>query len=349
MKRFFVMWCVFFAITMPLVAQTKVADQNKQILIFAVSPFESQYFATWLDGAKAAAKILNIDLRSGTAGWDPSKQNALIQSGVAAGARGVLVSRVDLDAFVPLARQLDERGVAIITTDGPIYNGARMAHFSVDDMVLGKEMGALLLEGLEKSGKQKPWNIVAFAGLPGTYSGMTRVEGALAAMKDAISKGDVKLVSTEIANFDRQTAMEKMQGILTKNHKIDGVLAANDDMTMGAMKACESAGLVPGKDTIFVGIDVIPDAIEAITQGKAYGSVSQAPYLEGYWGITTLYAYLKYGITPDSVGMSIPPVAVTKKNVSSYESLIKYDKPASAEYFRKDAAKYKEFVSKFWH
>lgn len=322
--------------------------ENKQIKIFAVSPFEDQYFATWLDGAKAAAKLLNIDLTSGTAESDPSKQNDLIQSAVSAGAQGVLVARVDLDAFLPLARQLDAKAVAIVTTDGPVSNGPRLAHFAADDMALGKELGTLLMEGLAKSGKPKPWYIVAFAGLPGTYAGMTRVEGALAAMSASIAKGDIVMGSTQIANFDRQTAFEKMQAILTNNHKIDGVFAANDDMTFGAMKACEAAGLVSGKDTIFVGIDVIPDAVNAITQGKEYGSISQAPYLEGYWGVTTLYAYLEYGIKPDSVGMPVPTVAVTKENVNNFTATIKYDKPVPAEDFATYKDKYQTFVQKFW-
>jgi len=144
----------------------------------------------------------------------------LIQSAVSAGAQGVLVARVDLDAFIPLSEQLNKKGIAVVTTDGPIHNGPRLAHFSTDGMTVGKEIGTLLIEGLQKSGKPKPWYVVGFAGLPGTYDGMTRIEGALAVMNSLISSGDIILVSTEIANFDRQLAMQKMQGILTKNQKI---------------------------------------------------------------------------------------------------------------------------------
>jgi len=119
-------------------------------------------------------------------------------------------------------------------------------------------------------------------------------------------------------------------------------------MALGAMKACEAAGIVPGKDTLFVGVDTIPDAQQAILQGKEYGSVSQAPYLEGYWGVTTLYAYLQYGIRPDSVGMPVPTVTVTKDNINTFESAIKFDKPLPADYFTGYEEQYLKFINQFW-
>jgi len=323
-------------------------SESKAIKLFAVAPFEDQYFTTWLDGAKAAAKLLGADISTATAGWDPAKQDSLIQSAVAAGANGILVARVDLDAFVPLATELSEKGIAIVTTDGPVHYGPRIAHFAADDMELGRELAKALIEGLEKSGKPKPWNVVGFAGLPGTYAGLTRIEGALSVLNPMISSGDVVLLTTEIANFDRQLGMQKMEALLGKYSKVDGVFAANDDMAIGAMKACEAAGLVPGKDTIFVGIDVIPDAQTAINEGKMYASISQAPYLEGYWGVTTLYAYLKYGCKPDSVGMPIPTVVVKKENLTTFSKEVKFDKPPSADLFTNCKDKYEEFLKQFW-
>lgn len=333
----------------PTVSSPSVSPTaTKPIKLFAVAPFEDQYFTTWLDGAKAAAKLLGVDISTATAGWDPAKQDSLIQSAVAAGANGILVARVDLDAFVPLATELSEKGIAIVTTDGPVHYGPRIAHFAADDMELGREVAKALIEGLEKSGKPKPWNVVGFAGLPGTYAGLTRIEGALSILNPLISKGDVVLLATEIANFDRQLGMQKMEALLGKFSKVDGVFGANDDMVIGAMKACEAAGLVPGKDTIFVGIDVIPDAQAAINEGKMYASISQAPYLEGYWGITTLYANLKYGCKPDSVGMPVPTVVVTKDNLNTFQKQVTFDKPVSVELFTNCKDKYQEFVKQFW-
>lgn len=328
--------------------ESTTSEKTGTLQIAAVAPFEDQYFNIWFEGARAAAKKLNVKLSEATAGWDPNKQNNLIEAAVAAGAKGVLVARVDLDAFVPLSQKLTQQGIAVVTTDGPVHTGPRLAHLSSDDMKVGQAIGKALLEGLEKSGKPKPWKIVAFAGLPGTYAGMVRIEGALSILNPLIQKGEIKLVSTEIANFDRELGMKKMEAILARTHEIDGIFGANDDMVLGAAKACENAGLKPGKDVILVGVDVIPDAQQAIRDEKMYASISQAPYLEGYWGTCILYFNLTTGCKPDSIELPIPIITVTKQNVNDFEREVKFDQPPSKEWFTNCKDKYEEFVKKFW-
>ena len=52
---------------------------------------------------------------------------------------------------------------------------------------------------------------------------------------------DLKSVGKEIANWDRQTGQEKMELLLSKNPDVDGVIAGNDEMALGAINALKEA------------------------------------------------------------------------------------------------------------
>lgn len=330
-------------IVMAMVLSQPTVASHKYI---ACAPFECPYFQIWLEGAKAAAEHLGVSLITATAGWDPSREAALIEGAVAGGADGVIVARVDLDAFVPWAKRVAGLGVPIVTTDGPFHRGPRLAHFSTDDVDMGRILAKEMLEALENSGKPKPWHLVVFAGLPGTYAGTLRPDGAMAVLRPYIDRGDV-VVTYEIANFARELAMKKMQAIIAKG-PVDGVIAANDDMAIGAMKACEAAGLRPGTDVFFVGIDIIPEAAKLIKEGKYLGSITQAPWLGGYWGVATIYFYHEYGCKPDEPSMPLPYFFVDSENLATFERHVKYNGPPPPEFFTNCAAEYNAFVSKYW-
>jgi len=343
MKKINILVCVILVTGLIFTSVSSFAAVHKYI---ACAPFECPYFGTWHEGARAAAEHLGVELTTATANWDPSRETSLIESAVTGGADGVIVARVNLDAFVPCANRINKLGVAIVSTDGPFHRGPRLAHFTTDAMDIGKILGREILEVLENSGKVKPWNIVVLAGLPGTYDGTIRTDGAMASLQPYIDKGEINIIY-EIANFSRSLALTKMSAILSKTH-VDAVIAANDDMALGALKACEAAGLKLGKDVFFMGVDLIPEVAKLIGEGKYLGSVTQAPWLEGYWGVATLYFYQEYGGKPDSPVMPVPYFAVDKTNLKTYEKLIKYNGPPPPEFFTNCSGKYMDFISKYW-
>jgi methyl-galactoside transport system substrate-binding protein len=55
--------------------------------------------------------------------------------------------------------------------------------------------------------------------------------------------------------------------------QIDVIFCNNDGMAMGAMTSIEAAGRVVGEDIYLVGVDAIPEAIDAIAAGRMTGTV----------------------------------------------------------------------------
>ncbi len=85
---------------------------------------------------------------------------------------------------------------------------------------------------------------------------------------------DLASVARLSANWSQTEAFQKMETILQGNRKIDGVLAGNDTMAVGASAALLAAGLTK---VVVVGFDGSPDAIAAIRRGEIRRPCSSRP------------------------------------------------------------------------
>lgn len=60
---------------------------------------------------------------------------------------------------------------------------------------------------------------------------------------------------------------------------IDVVYSHNDEMTLGALKVLEAAGLKPGKDIVIISVDAQQEAIDALREGRINCVVECTPNL----------------------------------------------------------------------
>lgn len=109
-------------------------------------------------------------------------------------------------------------------------------------------------------------NIVVLEGTPGATSGIDRREGFQKVLEDY---PDMKIIASQTANFMRAEAQKVFENILQAHgDEITAVYADNDDMTLGAIQSAKAAGLKPGEDIIFIGVDGTKEAVEAIKTGE---------------------------------------------------------------------------------
>jgi ABC-type sugar transport system substrate-binding protein len=87
---------------------------------------------------------------------------------------------------------------------------------------------------------------------------------------------DVVLLDEQIAGFMKNEAMEKMDDWIQRFGKVDGVLAANDAMALGAIESLRANGY-DITNTYVYGIDSVPEACLAIQAGELRFSSFQDP------------------------------------------------------------------------
>ncbi len=171
-------------------------------------------------------------------------------------------------------------------------SGEIMAQMAVDD--LGGKGNVVVIEGPMGSDAQI-----------GRYSGIEAVINANPGMK---------IIQKQAANWDRATALSITENWLQSGIQFDAVLAENDDMAMGALKAIQDTNMV-GKIKVY-GIDAIPEALTAVQNGQMGGTVFQDAVAQGI-KVMEVVQMIAQGQTIESSYL-IPYVGVRASDVPKY-------------------------------
>src|ERR1039458_7876223 len=182
----------------------------------------------------------------------------------------IVVAPADSKAMVtPLAKAV-KAGVAVINIDVELDKDAKkaagidLAFFGPDNRAGAKMVGDALAKALGAGGK-----VVILEGNPEADNGQQRKKG----FEDSIAEGKLQLLDSKTAHWETEEANTLMTNFLTQYHDIQGVMAANDSMALGVVKALDSAGK---SGTIkVVGFDNIPAVQPLIKGGKMLATVEQ--------------------------------------------------------------------------
>src|SRR5687768_15605751 len=102
------------------------------------------FFVKMKEGAQAKAKELGVELRSyaGKVDGDNEGQVAAIESLIAAGAKGILITPSDTKAIVPAVQRARDAGVLVIALDTQLEpSDAADATFATDNFRAGELIG----------------------------------------------------------------------------------------------------------------------------------------------------------------------------------------------------------------
>jgi ribose transport system substrate-binding protein len=182
----------------------------------------------------------------------------------------IVVAPADSKAMVtPLAKAV-KAGVVVINIDVELDKDAKtaagidLAFFGPDNRAGAKLAGDALAKALGPGGK-----VVILEGNPEADNAQQRKKG----FDDSISEGKLQLLDSKTAHWETEEANTLMTNFLTQYHDIQGVMAANDSMALGVVKALDSAGK---SGTIkVVGFDNIPAVQPLIKNGKMLATVEQ--------------------------------------------------------------------------
>jgi len=182
----------------------------------------------------------------------------------------IVVAPADSRAMVtPIARAL-KAGAKVINIDVELDQDAKkaagidLAFFGPDNRAGAKLAGDALAQKLGPGGK-----VVILEGNPEADNAVQRKKGFM----DSVEAGKLQLLDSKTAHWETEEANTLMTNFLTQYHDIQGVMAANDSMALGVVKALDAAGL-SGKVQV-VGFDNIPAVQPLVKSGKMLATVEQ--------------------------------------------------------------------------
>lgn len=188
---------------------------------------------------------------------DIDEQIALLDQAIRDRPDAVVLVPVHATAVDEAVRRVNAAGIPVINCLNQLSNPLDYVCFvGSDDYRLAAEVAQRLFEELGGSG-----DIVILEGAAGSITSRDRVRGFI---ETARAHPDIHIVESRSGAYLQEPARLAMQAILREHPTVDGILAANDSMALGAIEALDEAQ----RESLVVGANAIPDAITALKNGK---------------------------------------------------------------------------------
>jgi erythritol transport system substrate-binding protein len=240
------------------------------IAVITVDP-SNPYWKAQIDTASAEFKKLGYEPTTSAHENDPDTQNQLVETAINDKVKGVLLDPAGADESVAAVQKLVDANIPVVLINAEISQTGLAKAQIVSNNAQGATVGA---EEWAKAMNYKG-TYVELLGKPSDNNAQVRSDG----YKGVISQyPDLKQVGKEIANWDRQEGQEKMESLLSKNPDVQGVIAGNDEMALGAINALKEKGKL--EKVKVLGFDGNQDAADAVKNGEMVASVLQ-PIVEG--------------------------------------------------------------------
>ena len=258
-------------------------------------------------GGEIAAKSLDAEIvhfipRSEA----PAEQLGLVDEVVRIKPDAIVFAPFDPKAMVPAVDKLRAAGIPVTNVNERLAGGNVVAYVGTDDYQLALTTARYLINAMGKKG-----NVVILEGPDNLPTSIARVK----AYKDALKEfPDVKLLASKSANYARAPAIEVMKSFLRLYPQIDGVLAANDPMAIGAVESLKAAN----RKALVVGINASKEVIDFVKSGDILGSGDYNGFVQGCLGTQIAIRNLRKQPTPKEVNLKA--VVMDKTNYQDYET-----------------------------
>jgi erythritol transport system substrate-binding protein len=284
------------------------APPAKRLVAIITPAHDNPFFKAEAEAADAAAHALGYETLVLSHDDDASRQDQLVDTAFAKGASAIVLDNAGADASVAAVRKAKEAGVPSFLIDRELNAIGVAAAQIVSNNYQGATLGAQ--------------EFVRLLGERGTYVELVGKESDTNAAIRSKGYGDVLRkypdlveVARVSANWSQTEAFQKMETILQGNRKIDGVLAGNDTMAVGASAALLAAGL---PKVVVVGFDGSPDAIAAIRRGEIRATVLQPAVEIARTAVEQADLFLRTGSTGRPEKQSVDCLLVTPENADRF-------------------------------
>lgn len=230
-----------------------------RLAVFTKNYTNPAYGAARLGAERAAAvfgdEVLHFVPQKGD---DPVEQSALIAEALALNPRpdAFVFSPVHATRVDPAIRQVVAAGIPMIGFVNPIDAAPMVSYVSSDDYQLALAIARYLFRHLQGQGR-----VLIVTGPEASYTSLERLRGFRDAAREMPG---IVLVGQVAGDYVREVARDRTAAWLQANAAPDACLVANDIMAIGVLDALDAAG----QSAAVVGVNAIPQAIEAIVAGR---------------------------------------------------------------------------------
>lgn len=279
-------------------------------IMYIITPsISNPAFKAECDYATAKAKELGYEPKAVSHDDDVNKQSELFDNAIADKAAAIICDNAGADATTAAVKKARDAGIPTFLIDREINEMG----VAVAQIVANNYQGA---QGIAEEWVTAMGEKGEYAELKGKESD-TNAGVRSSAFHEVIDQyPDLKLVETQVANWEQTEAYSKTETILQSNPNIQGIICGNDTMAMGAIAAITGAG----KDIKVIGVDGSDEAAAQIKAGKMVGTALQPFALIAETAVQEAVDYLQNGTTGKDEKQLIDCIIITQKNVDKLKN-----------------------------
>lgn len=298
---------------MAVVLATPSFAAEKPNILVSVPGLTFPFFVHMMKAFKAEAEKQGLAYIESDGQVSSPKQTADIEAALAKGVKGIVLSPNEVDAMAPVLQQAVDAKVPVVTVDRSVASvPGILAHVGADNVKGGEAQGNLILKMFPNGA-----TIINLQGQPGASPAIDRNKGLHNVLDKAGDK--YKIVFEQTANFDRAKGLAVTESALAAMKTPPQVIvAANDDMALGAMEAVKARNM---SGIAIIGFDALPEALAQVRDGGLTATIEQFPGKQSAIGVQTVADFIKTGKKPDQQVILLTPIAITKDNIKDGERL----------------------------
>ncbi len=272
-RRFAVKSLAFLALLAAFPLSQSFAAEEKPQVGLVMKSLANEFFKVMTEGAIAYEKkrgdfvLAAVGMKDET---DFDAQTMAVESFITQKKDIIVLAPADSKAMVAPVLKAVKAGITVINFDVALDEAAKkkaglnLAFVGPDNRGGAKMAGDALAKKLGPGAK-----VVIIEGNPGADNGKERKAGFM----DSVKEGKLNVVVSRTAMWETEEANQVFTNILTAHPDIKGVMAANDSMAIGVVKALDAAGK-SGK-ILVVGFDNVPAIRPLIKSGKVLATIDQ--------------------------------------------------------------------------
>ena len=231
----------------------------------------------------AACKAAGIECLIQNAEGDKANMATIADQMITSGVKVLAIVDLDSESGAAIQKKAAAAGVKNIDYDRLTLGGAADVYVSFDNVAVGTAQGEGIIKCL---GTTKPASIIQLSGSPTDNNATLFKQGQDEAIKAAVASGAIKIAGSQaVPDWDNVKGGQIFEQLLTAaGGKIDGVLAANDGLSLAAQAVLTKNGLTlptTGQDATRDGLAAILNGTQCMTvykpvKAEAEGAVKAA-------------------------------------------------------------------------
>ena len=264
---------------------------KKQTIALFTKNQTNPYFQTIRVAAQAAAQTLNVDVVD----YIPTKPDSIpeqmnqIEDAITKRPDAAVFIPVDAKALVPGVEKFNAAKIPVVNLVDRSEGGEFISFMGCDDYTVALQTARFLLQKMNGKG-----NVIIIEGQGGSSNNQKRVAGFRKALEEF---PDVKVLASQTGEFQRNKALQVTENLLQAYREIDGILAANDSMALGAIEALEGAN----RKALVIGINGTKEAVDAVKAGKLLATGDCDGFIQGCMGVMGAVRHLNNMPVPKEI------------------------------------------------